>query len=267
MMGGHIGFESEEGKGSTFWFTVKLEKQLSHGEKQKPLDISGKRVLVVDDNRTNRMIVLGYLKMYGCDGDEAENGFIAMEKLYRAKEEGKPFHVAVIDMEMPEIDGGTLGRKIKEDPLLKDTVMILLSSICHYGDMILMKDIGFASYLTKPVKSQDVYNSIAVATGMKEEFLTEPVKKIKGKYRILLAEDNIKNQEILRKILEKEGYSVLCAANGKEVLDSLKKIPCDLILMDIMMPEMDGITATEEIRKTEKNSNRTYSCYCIDCLF
>ena len=255
MMGGTIGFESEKDRGSLFWFTAVFEKQTSDRALLKPDDIKGRRILVVDDNRTNRMIISEYLKYYGSFCEEAESGFTALEKLHKALEDGRPFDVAVIDMEMPEMDGATLGKKIKSSSL-KDMAIILLSSICRYGDMLLIKDIGFSSYLTKPVKRQEVYNAVAIALGLMKETEEISCKPVKNRYRILLAEDNIRNQEIVKKILEKEGYTVDTVADGKEVLMSLKKIPYDLIFMDIMMPFMDGITATEEIRKLEKDTDR-----------
>ncbi|MEQ8173023.1 MAG: response regulator, partial [Candidatus Eremiobacterota bacterium] len=253
MMGGTTGVESEKDNGSTFYFTSVFQRE-PDGKETLCEDIRDRRILVVDDNKTNRFVLMNYLRYYGCYCEEAEDGFTALDKLHEAKNSGKPFDVAIIDMEMPGMDGGTLGKKIKDDPPLKDTAMILLSSICRYGDMLLMRRTGFAAYLTKPVKREEVHRAIAVALGMRkeEEKPDEPVTKKKGKYRILIVEDNMKNQEIVRVILEKQGYSTDCVANGKEALDAVSKVPYDLILMDIMMPEMDGITATEEIRKREK---------------
>ncbi len=252
MMGGTIGVESEKDNGSTFYFTSVFQRE-ADGKEVISEDIRDRRILVVDDNKTNRFVLLNYLHYYGCSSEEAEDGFIALDKLHEAKNIGKPFDVAIIDMEMPGMNGATLGKKIKSDSLLKDTAIILLSSICRYGDMLLMKGAGFSSYLTKPVKREEVHRAIAVALGMrKEEEREEPVRKKKGKNRILVVEDNIKNQEIVRVSLEKEGYAVDCAGNGKEAVSAVSKVPYDMILMDIMMPEMDGITATEEIRKREK---------------
>jgi CheY-like chemotaxis protein len=130
------------------------------------------------------------------------------------------------------MNGATLGKKIKSDSLLKDTAIILLSSICRYGDMLLMKGAGFSSYLTKPVKRKEVHRAIAVALGMRkeEEEREKPARKKKGKIRILVVEDNIKNQEIVRVSLEKEGYAVDCAGNGKEAVSAVSKVPYDMIL-------------------------------------
>ncbi|MEQ8224600.1 MAG: response regulator, partial [Candidatus Eremiobacterota bacterium] len=253
MMGGTIGVESEKDNGSTFYFTSVFQRE-GNGKEALCEDIRDRRILVVDDNKTNRFVLMNYLRYYGCYCEEAEDGFTALDKLQEAKNSGKPFDVAIIDMEMPGMDGSALGKKIKSDSVLKNTAMILLSSICRYGDMLLMKGAGFSSYLTKPVKREEVHRAIAVSLGMRkeEEQQEKPVRKKKGKVRILVVEDNIKNQEIVRVSLEKEGYAVDCAGNGKEALSAVSKIPYDIILMDIMMPEMDGITATEEIRKREK---------------
>ena len=252
MMGGTIGFESKERHGSTFWFTSVFEHDIS-GKIPEYRDISDKKILVVDDNRTNRLIVSEYVRFYGCITDEASDGEEALTKLYVAKEKGTPFDIAIIDMEMPGMDGRTLGKKIKEDPLIAPTLMILLSSICRYGDMLLMKKTGFSSYLTKPVKREQVYNSICIASGLmdEKEEMPDNVKKNNERYRILVAEDNRQSQELLRAILEKEGYRVDTVSNGKEVLENMSKIPYDLILMDIIMPEMDGLEAVMAIREKE----------------
>ncbi|MEQ8222961.1 MAG: response regulator [Candidatus Eremiobacterota bacterium] len=252
MMGGTIGFESKEGHGSTFWFTAIFEHEASE-KTPEHMDISGKRILVVDDNSTNRLIISEYVRFYGSITDEASDGEEALTKLYLAKDRGTPFDIAVIDMEMPGMDGGTMGKKIKADPLIADTIMILLSSICRYGDMLLMKDRGFASYLTKPVKREQVYNAICIASGLMKEHeeISPSVKKNNEKYRILVAEDNRQSQELLRTILEKEGYRVDTVSNGKEALENMLKIPYDLIFMDIVMPEMDGLEAVMAIREKE----------------
>jgi len=252
MMGGAIGFESKEGYGSNFWFTAVFEHETS-GKIPEYMDISGKRILIVDDNRTNRLIISEYVRFYGSVTDEASDGEEALTKLYQAKERGNPFDIAVIDMEMPGMDGGTLGKKIKADPLIADTIMILLSSICRYGDMLLMKERGFASYLTKPVKREQVYNAICIASGLMKEHeeISPAIKKNNEKYRILVAEDNRQSQELLRTILEKEGYRVDTVSNGKEVLENMLKIPYDLIFMDIVMPEIDGLEAVMAIREKE----------------
>ena len=255
MMGGTIGFESKEGHGSTFWFTSVFEHEAS-GKIPEHMDISGKRILVVDDNRTNRLIISEYVRFYGSITDEASDGEEALRKLYQAKERGTPFDIAVIDMEMPGMDGGTLGKKIKEDPVIADTVMILLSSICRYGDILLMKKTGFTSYLTKPVKREQVYNAICIASGLMKEHeeISPAVKKNNEKYRILVAEDNRQSQELLRTILKKNGYRVDTVSNGKEVLENMLKIPYDLIFMDIVMPEMDGFETVMAIREKETSS-------------
>jgi CheY-like chemotaxis protein/HPt (histidine-containing phosphotransfer) domain-containing protein len=263
-MGGRISVESEEGRGSTFWFTAVFAKQ-PVGRKASPgvfEDIRGRRILVVDDNATNRLVLREQLCSWGCLPDDATNGKEALSKLRAAKEAGNPFLVAILDMEMPEMDGATLGREIKRDADLRPTILVLLSSSGRRGDAKRMEEIGFAAYLTKPVKSVQLHDCLALAVGSKSSTPGIPsvpiitrhsvVEARKQKIRLLLAEDNITNQKVALKILEKAGYRAEAVSNGKEVLTALEKNPYDLILMDVQMPEMDGFETTAAIRHKEK---------------
>jgi signal transduction histidine kinase/CheY-like chemotaxis protein len=260
LMGGRIGVKSKEGKGSTFWFTAVFEKQ-PEGNKEKiivPEDIRKKHILIVDDNATNRFVLKEQLRLWGCRYKEALSGAQALEKLRLAKADKDPFEIAIIDMLMPGMDGETLGQKIKQDPDLKNTILVLLTSMGKWGDARRIEKIGFAAYLTKPIKQSQLYDCLAMVTGVKKDMLKDQPATIvtryaiaddkKHKLRILLVEDNVTNQKVALNILKRSGYNADAAANGKEAVKVLELIPYDIVLMDCQMPEMDGYEATGEIR-------------------
>ena len=231
-----------------------------------PANIRDKRILAVDDNVTNRLILHEQLRSWGCQHDEAANGTEALAKLREAVNVHNPFQIAILDMDMPDIDGATLGRKIKEDPNLCQTTLVMLTSRGRRGDAKQMQEIGFAAYLTKPIKSSQLYDCLVMVVGSKLAAPdTSPVPIITrhslmeetgSKIRILLAEDNIINQKVALGVLAKIGYRADVASNGREVLTALEKTPYDLILMDVQMPEMDGFEATAAIRQKESEMGR-----------
>ena len=263
LMDGEIGVESEEGKGTTFWFTIELEKQTENhdAETVAPADILHKRILIVDDNQTNREILRVQLQYWGCFVEEVSSGQEALEELHRANTDGKPFDIAIVDMQMPGMDGADLGRNIKGDTDLENTILIMLTSMGQYGDAAKAKEIGFAAYLSKPVKNSRFYDILVNVSGLEAGQTGEGSRPIvtkhsaaearKNNIRILLVEDNIVNREIALNILRKFGYHIDAVENGMEALKALEKIPCDLVLMDIQMPVMDGYTATREIRNPQ----------------
>ena len=255
LMGGRIGVESEEGKGSTFRFTVVLEKQAGVAGTSKPTRrLDGVRVLVVDDHAINRLVLTEMLRSWGCRPEEAADARGAMEKLRAAADSLDPYGVALLDMCMPEENGESLGKRIKADPALRSTKMVMISSLGAGRNSEELAAIGFEGSLAKPVRQGRLHALLAAIagdgaahTGGRPE--TGPKsKKMTHHGRILLAEDNITNQLVAVKILEKLGHRVDVAANGLETIEALRNIPYDLILMDCQMPEMDGYEATGRIR-------------------
>ncbi|MEN9262297.1 MAG: response regulator, partial [Thermostichus sp. HHBFW_bins_43] len=281
LMGGKITLESQEHKGSTFSVELTLEKQthsalkrLSQPPTRIPADLRGKRLLVVDDNATNRKIVRYQTTAWGMLVEEAENAPQALDKLRQAAQDGIPFQVAVLDMQMPEVDGETLGRWIKGDPLLAETQLVMMTSLGVGEVSHRILEIGFAAYLIKPVKQTRLREALAIAlgkpSGLSAPLLgmstplpqseriddTKPASKPQQSFRVLLAEDNPVNQKVALRQLRSLGYGVDVVANGQEVLDLLEHIAYDVILMDCQMPIMDGYEATRRIRQREAGSNQ-----------
>ena len=271
MMDGQIGVRSKEGSGSTFWFTVWLRKQLHPSDAEpirKPLtDLRGKRVLAVDDHTTNRKIMHAYLKLWGCEPFIAINGQAALDLLRQMVADKSPIDMAIIDFMMPEMDGETLGRTIKDDPLLRSTYCVLLTSRAMRGDAANAREAGFDAFLTKPIKPSQLLKALC-ATFEREPAPTldrlrkEPLTRHhlsenqKQRIRILLAEDNAINQKVALHMLDKFGYKAQAVSNGKELLERLVLGSYDLILMDIQMPVMDGYETTRAIRKSQAAYNQ-----------
>ncbi|MDP6544447.1 MAG: response regulator [Phycisphaerae bacterium] len=261
MMDGQIGVESEPGAGSTFWFTAILDKQ-APDSRRSPVeleDIHDLRVLVVDDNATNRRILQTYLATWGCRLTEVTCADEAIAAMRTATDEGDPFRIALLDNLMPAVDGDTLGRRIKADSQLHDVVLVMLTSTAQRGDAGRMRDAGFAAYLVKPVKQSQLLDCLRTVTGKSDDsalVLSEAIvtrhslnEDRKRRLRILLVEDNTMNQKVALRILEmKFGCRADAVANGKEAVESLSRQDYDLVLMDCQMPEMDGFDATRSIR-------------------
>jgi two-component system sensor histidine kinase/response regulator len=264
MMGGHIGVESRDGKGSLFWFTAVFKKQLRENTLTAAgKDIKGTRVLIVDDNETNRMLLKEQLTSWECPHQEVPGGTEALKALRCAVIDKAPFEIAVIDMQMPGMDGETLGQTIKRDPVLKHTKLVMMTSVGKRGDARRFKGVGFSAYLTKPVKQSQFYNCLAMISGSQNEMSEDPSPAIvtrhsiaeyqKQKVRLLLAEDNEINQKVALGILKNFGYRTDLVSNGKDAVKAMEKVRYDMVFMDCQMPEMDGYAATGQIRDFRSN--------------
>ncbi len=259
-MDGEIGIESIEGSGSTFWFTASFEKQ-PHRDRGAGADqtmIQGIRVLVVDDNATNRLILSEQLSSWNTRHDEAESAARALEMLRAARAQGDPFRIVISDMQMPEMDGESLGKSIKADPEISDTILVMMTSLGRRGDAKRFKTIGFSAYLTKPVKQSQLFDCLATVInasisepGAREAALVtrHTISEARRlKVRILLVEDNRTNQQVAQGILGKMGFRTDIANNGSEAIRALETTAYDLVFMDVQMPVMDGFEATAAIR-------------------
>jgi two-component system sensor histidine kinase/response regulator len=270
MMHGQIGVRSEPGKGSTFWFTARLEKQAADAKPSESYgdDLRNLRVLVVDDNATNRQILRHQIRAWKMQPSSAASGQEALGMLRVAATGGRPYDLALLDVQMPEMDGLTLAASIKADPAIASVRLIILTSLGQALSSAELKEAEIDAYLVKPVKQSRLFDCMANAIGKAaaESFFSvsaspesasisrEPTPGL-HKARILLAEDNAINQKVALGQLRKLGYAVDVAANGVEVQAALERISYDIILMDCQMPEVDGYEATRAIRKQEQTSN------------
>jgi signal transduction histidine kinase/DNA-binding response OmpR family regulator/HPt (histidine-containing phosphotransfer) domain-containing protein len=262
MMGGTIRVESEAGKGSEFIFTVRLRMAMESDlmPSSSRLNLKGLKVLMVDDNRTNREILEKQLYVWGMRCRGAGGGDEALSLLRAADTEGAPFDLAILDYHMPDIDGLQLAGMIKADPSLSGVRLIMLSSVGIRGDGRKARETGISGYLTKPVRRDVLYESIAAVMGIRDPAVEGKLvtrhsvagtqKKIEG--RILLVEDNPVNQEVTLGMLSVYGCRADVAGNGREALDAIAAGKYDLVLMDCQMPVMDGYEATRILRAREK---------------
>ena len=264
VMDGRIWVESEEGKGSRFHFTARFDPDRAETLQpsvRRGMDLSGVKVLIVDDNQTNRMVFQEMVALWGLISDEASTGKQALNLIQQAFDSGHPYQLILLDSQMPEMNGFEVARKVKSHLSGKAIEIIVLTSSGQRGDSVRCKEIGISGYLLKPAKKSELLDTIKMVLGApvkeKAPIITRfKIREARRRFNILLAEDNVVNQKLAVKMLEKRGHQVIVASNGKEAVALCGQEDFDLILMDVQMPELDGFEATKIIRKKEVQTSR-----------
>jgi two-component system sensor histidine kinase/response regulator len=264
LMNGKIWIESKPNKGTTFYFTIGLEVGEKTSDLPKPAnkdELKGLSVLIVDDNATNRRILKDILTNWGLKPESAPDGQSALRIMKKFKKTGKFFSIILVDVQMPGMDGFSLVEKISSEFKLQSPTIMMLTSLGVRGDATRCQQLGISAYLVKPVRQAELLEAILLVHGKNKMKKKSPgvitrhtIREKHQTFNILLAEDNIINQKIVQRFLEKEGHHVSIAENGKKALSILKNEKFDLILMDIQMPQMDGFEATTIIRGQETSS-------------
>ena len=259
LMEGRIWFESEVEQGSKFHFTARFQIA-QEPQSTEEVIVGGKRVLIVDDNDTNCLMLETMLGNWQMKTQIARSAAEAMDCLKHAEQDGSRFDLILSDVNMPDEDGFSLVKRIKQDGRLDSTIIMMLTSGDRPGDVARCEQLGVTAYLMKPIKQSELFDAIALALGITtaedshEETFTEEYPAHLKQLNILLAEDSLVNQKLAVALLENHGHTVVVVSDGKQAVTATQASAFDLVLMDVQMPEMDGLEATRTIRNLERTT-------------